>query len=216
MTTIKPSGVVENVFNQISQLFNKKSMTFENKSISRDSNNKLMDMNEELGRFHYVMRQKQLVLVHSLYAPVGVMIGGNLMNIKGGGAEEDKRYKNLSFVATDRPSGKIYSTSRIIANILKKYEKELSEVLDDGVGKEIEDLLVSTYNIEKELFQKIFKMDELQYLLDGGEIDDIGVGNLETLVIEARRLNRLAEDKREKTIKKITDSTNKIMIVPSF
>lgn len=193
--TVKSEGnVLEDIFSTLSSVYDKITHSWGKVEVSKDTFGKLNNLNEELGRLYYVINQKKLYLATALMAPVGIMVGGSLI---GGGNE---------YVAPDRPSRAIYSTARIIANILKRYENEIVEVLGKSSAKDLEKLIVDVHKQEQELFIKIAQMDELRLLLETGDIDDLGVKTLENLVKDARDAHEKANKKRQEAFNKIGNS----------
>lgn len=192
------SGFFERIFKELSNIFNPTKSEF----VERDpkSLEKLQKLNTELGQLHYVIRQKQLLLHNALMAPVGVMVGGELIQV---GGEETT---DLAYVAPDRPVTKIYSTARIIANILKKYETELEASLPKETLKELETLLKNIHQTETDMFKLVFQMDELQNALQDGLIDDASVGKLKDLVVQARKKHQEQKEETDKLLKKVTGS----------
>lgn len=189
-------GFFENIFNELSKIFDPTKSEF----VKRDpkSVEKLQKLNTELGQLHYVIRQKQLLLHNALMAPVGVMVGGELIQV---GGEETS---DLAYVAPDRPVTKIYSTARIIANILKKYETELEASLPKPLLDELQNLLINVHQTETDMFKIVFQMDELQNALQDGLIDDASVDKLKDLVLKARKKHQEQKEETDKLLKKIS------------
>lgn len=198
------SGFFERIFKELSKIFNPTKSEFEERDPK--SLEKLQKLNTELGQLHYVIRQKQLLLHNALMAPVGVMVGGELIQV---GGEETS---DLAYVAPDRPVTKIYSTARIIANILKKYETELQASLPKETLKELETLLKKVHQTETDMFKLVFQMDELQNALQDGLIDDASVDKLKNLVLQARKKHQEQKEETDKLLKKVSGS---IVMIPS-
>lgn len=187
-------SVLDNIFKELSSVYNKVKHQFSSVEVSKDTFGKLENLNEELGRLYYVINQKKVYLTTALMAPIGYMVGGGLI---GGGSD---------YVAADRPSRAIYSTARIIANILKRYEKEIREVLGDSAAESLQDMIVDVHKKEQDLFIKIAQMDELRNILETGDIDDLSVKTLNEGIEAARKSHEEANEKRQKTFNKIGNS----------
>lgn len=192
--TTPDDTILTSIFKSLSSVYNKIKHEFTPIEVSKDTFGKLKNLNEELGRLNYVINQKKIILMNALMAPVGIMVGGNLIGGSGG------------FIAPDKPSRAIYSTARIISNILKKYEKELIEILGDAQAEELQKQIIDVHKQEQDLFIKIAQMDELRNLLDTGDIDDMGVATIKELIKQARESHEEGNKKRQEAFNKIGNS----------
>lgn len=196
MATIDvPSFSFEKIFQTLNTMLFKQDYSV--KDADPEVTKKLYNLNEELGLLSNIIEQKNMILGLALAGPVGFMVGGAPI----GGIEE---LKGLEYVASDRPSKRVFSTARILANILKKYENELTSNISKSILQDLENKLISVYNNEIELFRIIAQMDELQTHLEMGNIADNEVGLLKDLVKNARTKNDQVQKERKATLEKIT------------
>lgn len=206
----------------LTSVFNPTKLTFEQKKdLSEEDLNKLGKLNETLGNLYYVIRQKQMLLSNALISPIGIMVGGNLLQVGGVDTDDDapdgdaaagstrnldkEKVNDLSFVAPDLPVRKLYSVSTVLANILKKHENDLVKNFSEMQLREIANLLKETRKSEQTVYETVFKMNELQSHLRDGNIDDNSVGTLKQLVHKGREAHKKQMDETRKTFDKLSN-----------
>lgn len=187
----KTKGFFDNLFGSMNKVINRNTYKIED----RKNTENLTLLNEELGLLSNIFSQKYTLLKTALYGPYGHVIYGGMV----GGAD---KFEDYSYVASDNPKKRIFSTARFIANILKKYEKDLENILDKDTVKKLESSLININKTELELFSTIFKMDEIKTQLDMGNVSDKDVTDLEQLIVQARKNNEEAHNKRKDLLNK--------------
>jgi hypothetical protein len=198
----------ERLQDALSSTFNKISQTFEPVPVSDEVRSGLKKLNEKLGQIEYVIKSKKQRFLIALNAPlVTTLYGGALV----GGIGVVSH--GLQYVSTDKPITNIYSTARIITNILKSYEKELKEVVPEEVLKQLENGLIKLHEQEKKLFVIVHQMAQLQDLVEREDIDDIGMNKLSELLDQAKAVHEKADKERESVLEKVKKSILPIIAV---
>ena len=191
---------ISNIFGKLNEIINPSSYKRE---VKEEDGKKLHALNTELGHLSKIIKEKTIALGMALGGPVGYVRGPLGLPVLFGGADD---LDNLPYVAPEEPLKRIFSTARILANILKGYEDQLNEHLPKNIGEELEKKLENVHRGEVELFIKIAKIDELQKHLKMGNIPDNKVNDLDQLLIDARKKHKETSEKREKFVKDVQNS----------
>jgi len=116
-------------------------------------------MKNVLGKLKKDIHLKEKRLGLALGAPVVVMSGGAerlefVGGQYGGGADAN------AYTAPDDASQVVFSTARILANILKSNEAELKTAVNDTILESVRDALINLHKQEKTLFGAVYALGE--------------------------------------------------------
>lgn len=125
----------------------------------------LEKMKNVLGKLKKDIQNKERRLGIALGAPIVVMSGGAetlefVGGQYGGGASAD------AYSAPDDASQVVFSTARILANILKSHEDELIKAVENDALEKIRDSLITLHENEQQLFGAVYALGESGELVD--------------------------------------------------
>lgn len=126
---------------------------------SKPTVSKMEQMKNVLGKLKRDVHLKEKRLGLALGAPVLVMSGGAeklefVGGQYGGGASAD------AYTAPDDASQVVFSTARVLANILKSNETELKSVVPDDTLRQVRDDLKELHKQERNLFGAVYALGE--------------------------------------------------------